>query len=147
MFEYFIIVLLQLSQFVLCCSPLPCTPPSGYCRSVPCFHGSSSILFVCLFCWLGSSYRWNLMVFVPHLLAYFTYHNTLQFHSCCPEGWELLSFCCVVFHCVDVPQLFDPLIYWWAPKLFPALSYYKLCCYEHWGAYVLSNWCFKILRV
>ena len=27
---------------------------------------------------------------------------------------------------------FDPLIYWWALRLFPALGYCKLCCYEHW---------------
>ena len=29
-------------------------------------------LFACLFCWLGSTYRWDNMVFVFHLLAYCT---------------------------------------------------------------------------
>ena len=30
----------------------------------------------------------------------------------------------------SIPQLFDPLIYWWTFRLFPALGYYKLCCLE-----------------
>ena len=34
-------------------------------------------------------------------------------------------------HCVNVPQFFDPFIYWWALRLLPALGYCKLCCYEH----------------
>ena len=44
------------------------------------------------------------MVFVPHRLAYFTYHNALQFHPCCCKGYKLLlSLCCVEFHCVNIP--------------------------------------------
>ena len=54
------------------------------------------------------------MVFVFHQLAYFTEHNALQFQLCCCKTQELLSFCCVAFHCVNVPQCFDPLIYSWA---------------------------------
>ena len=30
------------------------------------------LYFACLFCWLGSCYRWDHMVFVFHRLAYFT---------------------------------------------------------------------------
>ena len=37
---------------------------------------------------------------------------------------------------------FYPFICWWAPRLFPNSSYYRLCCYEHRDAYVLSDWCF-----
>ena len=34
------------------------------------------------------------------------------------------SFCChVVFHCINVPQLFYPFIYWWALRLFPDLGF------------------------
>ena len=45
------------------------------------------------------------MVFVPHLLAYFTQHNALQFHPCCCKGYKLLlSLCCIEFHCVNIPQ-------------------------------------------
>ena len=62
--------------------------------------------------------------------------------------WRVRApFCCLVFHYINVPQFFDPLIYWWALRLFPALGYCKLCCYEHWGTQVLLNWCFRILRV
>ena len=46
--------------------------PSGYCQIVLYFNVSSYILPACLFCWLGSTYRWDHMVFVPHRLAYFT---------------------------------------------------------------------------
>ena len=32
-------------------------------------------------------------------------------------------------------------------RLLSVLGYCKLCCYEHWGAQVLLDWCFRILRV
>ena len=51
-----------LSPFLLLC---------GHCQFVLYFHVSSSILLICLFCWLGSTYWWDHMVFVFHLLAYF----------------------------------------------------------------------------
>ena len=53
---------------LLSSSPLP----YGYCQFVLYFHVSASILLACLFCWLGSTYGWDHMVFVFHLLAYFT---------------------------------------------------------------------------
>ena len=45
---------------------------SGYCQFVPFFNVSGRILLACLLCWLGSTYRWDRMVFVFHHLAYFT---------------------------------------------------------------------------
>ena len=39
----------------------------------------------------------------------------------------------------------DPLVCWWALQLLPVLSYCKLCCYEHRGAQVLLDWCFRVL--
>ena len=49
------------------------------------------------------------MVFVFHCMVYFTQHNALQIHPCCHEGQELLlSFCCIVFCCVNIPWIFDP---------------------------------------
>ena len=101
-------------------SPFPCFPPlsptllpPGHLQSVWCFYASGTILFVSLFCSWDSSYRWDHMVFVFHELAYFTSCNILQFHPRCHEGQELLlSLCCVLFHCVNVPQFFDPLIHW-----------------------------------
>ena len=60
-------------------SPFPFSPPlapsflpSGHYQSVPCFPAPSFILLICLFCSLGSSYRWDHMVCVFHCLAYFT---------------------------------------------------------------------------
>ena len=41
-----------------------------------------------------------------------------------------IPFCCVLFHCVNIPQFFDPLIYWWVLRLFSALGYCKLYCFE-----------------
>ena len=38
------------------------------CSLFPCLW----FYFACLFCWLGSTSRWDHMVFVFHLLAYFT---------------------------------------------------------------------------
>ena len=43
-------------------------------------------------------------------------------------------FCCLIFHCVNVPLFFHPLIYRWALRLLPTISYCKLCFYKYWGA-------------
>ena len=32
--------------------------------------------------------------------------------------------------CANIPCSFDPLIYWWALRLLPALGYCTLCCYN-----------------
>ena len=72
-------------------SPLfPSPLPSAYCQFVLYFHVSGSILLACLFCWLGSTYRWDYMVFIFHQLAYFTYHNALQFHPLGAPSFSLL---------------------------------------------------------
>ena len=69
--------------------PFPLIPshfPYGYCQLVLNLNVSGYILLAYLFCWLGSTYRWDHMVFVFHHLAYFTQHNALQFHPCCHTG-------------------------------------------------------------
>ena len=76
----FIIILEKLSPF----SPIiPSSFPSRYHQFVLNFSVSVYISLACLFCWLGPTYRWDHMVLVFHRLAYFTYHNSLQFHPCC----------------------------------------------------------------
>ena len=50
----------------------PSPHPWGYCQFVVNFNVSGYILLACLFCWLGSNYRWDDMVFVFHHLSYFT---------------------------------------------------------------------------
>ena len=60
-------------------SPCPFLPPlspsplpSGHCQSVPHFRACGSIFFISLFCPLGSSSKWDHMVFVFYYMAYFT---------------------------------------------------------------------------
>ena len=48
----------------------------------------------------------------------------------------------VIFHCVYVPHLLYPLLCWWTSGLLPCLGYCKLCCREHWGACIFSNYSF-----
>ena len=73
-------------------------------------------------------------------LACFTLYNRLQFHPS-HQNW----FKCIVFngwvmlHCVYVPQLSYPFIYWWTSRLLPCPGYYKQCCSEHWGPCVSFN--------
>ena len=57
------------------CYPSPC--PSGYCQFALYFNVTGYILLACLFCWLGSTYRWDHMVFVFHHLAYFTFSSSM----------------------------------------------------------------------
>ena len=45
--------------------------PSSYCQFFLYFNVSGYILPACLLCQLGSTYRWDHMVFVFHCLAYF----------------------------------------------------------------------------
>ena len=91
-------------------------PPSSTLVTFSLFFISVSLVIVCLFVLLIRFYlqvrSGILKVFVFHCLAHFTQHNFLQFHPCCHKAQELLlSLCCVEFHCVNAPQLFDPLIY------------------------------------
>ena len=51
-------------------SPFPLF--SGYSHIVLYFNISGCILLACLFCWLGSTYRWDHKVFLFHCLACFT---------------------------------------------------------------------------
>ena len=56
------------------CFPLLSTSsfPSDHCQLVLYFHFSGFIFLICLFCWLGSTYRWDHMLFMFPSLAYFT---------------------------------------------------------------------------
>ena len=49
----------------------PLSPPL-WLLSTCCLFQSLWLYFACLFCWLGSTYRWDHMVFVFHRLTYFT---------------------------------------------------------------------------
>ena len=60
-----------LSLFSL--SPLP----SSHCQFVLYFHVSCSVLLISLFCWLGSSYRWDHTVLLEEL-KYLTQVNKIQ---------------------------------------------------------------------
>ena len=53
----------------------------------------------------------------------------------------------VEIYCVNVPQLFYPLIYRWTLGLCPSLRHCQQCCNEHRGASVLSNQCFGFLWI
>ena len=64
---------------------------SGYCQSVLYFNVSGYILLACLFCWLGSTYMWDHMVFLFHHLAF-----KIKSINCC----LLLRYCfnCLLFY-------------------------------------------------
>ena len=60
-----------------------------------------------------------------------------KFHSF--YGWIMLR---VIY----VPHLLKPVVCWWAFELLPYLGNCKQCCYEHWGACILSNQSFCFFR-
>ena len=116
----FIHVLLPVPPLSFQHYPSPC-----HCQSVLCFHLSGSFLFVSLFCSLDFSYRWDHMVFFFHWLISLSIMFSSSIHAVTKGKSSLfLSFCRVVVHCVNVAQFFDPLIYWWALRLFLALGYF-----------------------
>ena len=57
-------------SFILPLSPT--TVHSGYYQFVLYFSVYGGISLACLFCWLGSTYRWDYVVLVFYCLAYFT---------------------------------------------------------------------------
>ena len=94
-------------------SPFSPSHPSSLVTVTLFFISMSLVLFCSLVCFVHQ---------VPHLgeikgihlspLGLFHLAYALQFHPCCRKGQKfLLSLCCVVFHCVNIPQVFDPLIY------------------------------------
>ena len=90
--------------------------------SVPHFHVSASIFLVSLFCSLDSSYKWGHMVFVfCQLAGLFHWTQWSPVLSMLSQKVDIPSFC-VEFHCVTVPQFFNPLIYWGALGLLPTLG-------------------------
>ena len=95
----------------------PSLLPSGYCQFVLYFNISGYILLACLFCWLGSTYRWDHMVFVFHHLAYFTPVPSMFSWRVGAPSFFLL---CSIPLCKGTT--FDPLIYWCVFRLPPTLA-------------------------
>ena len=48
----------------------------------------------------------------------------------------------VIFHCIYVPHLLDPFLYWWTFRLLLCLGYSKWCCNELWHACIISIYSF-----
>ena len=91
---------------------IPLFPPLwllSVCSLFSCLWFYFSLLFILLIRFHLQVRSYGIYLFF-HCLAHFTLHNALQVHPCCHKGQELLSFCCIEFHCVNVPQFFDPLI-------------------------------------
>ena len=53
----------------------------------------------------------------------------------------------VIFHCIYIPHLLYPFIYWWTWSLFPYLGYCKQCFSAQRGVYVFSKYCFLFLQI
>ena len=67
------------------------------------------------------------MISVFLWLAYFTSHNTLQFHPhCCKWQDLILSHCWAGFHCIYKPHLLYLFISWWTFGFFPSFG----CCWN-----------------
>ena len=82
-------------------SPSPC--PSSRCQSISCFHVSGSICsFVCFV------HQVSLISKIIWYLSFANWFISLSIISPLPSMLSkrqefFLSFCCVVFHCVNVP--------------------------------------------
>ena len=84
-------------------------PPlsSGYCQCS--LFQCLLLYFACLFVLLIKLHLQERSYgIVFHCLGNFTQHNALQTHLCCHKGQELfLSFYCIIFHHVNVPQFLN----------------------------------------
>ena len=97
---------------------------------------------------LYSPNEWEHIMFVLHLLTYFTQHNTLQFHPRWSKWWVfVISNSWGIFHCIHKPHLLYPFIFRWTPRLLPQFGYCGHCCYKHRGAGVPAFHCIWIFGV
>ena len=117
-------------------APQPPSPPSPPALPHPSplvttssFLESLSLLLFCSYSFaslLYSTNEGNHLALVFFRLAYFTERNILQLHPCC---WQMVGFVSsygwIVFHCIYVPHLLYPFIYWWTLRLLPYLGYCK----------------------
>ena len=89
----------------------PCYPHPlwslSVCSSFPC-----SILLTCLFCWLCSTYvplRFHVIGEITWCLSFIAWLISLtiifssSIHAVAKGRSSMLSFCCIEFHCVNVP--------------------------------------------
>ena len=113
-------------------SPIIRTP--GHCQFVLYFHVSGSISLICF------TDQVPLIGEIIWYLSFITWLTSLSImlsssiHAVTKGRSSFFLSACVIFHCVNVPQFFDPLIYSRVLRLFPTLGYCKYHCYEHCGA-------------
>ena len=84
-----------------------------------------SSCFVCLFCFLDSTYKWDHAVFFFLYLTYFTWYNTLQIYLCCCKWQDFTFYGWIVFHCIHIPHLLYPFLYGLTLRLLQYLDYWK----------------------
>lgn len=71
---------------------------------------------------------------IPSSSFFFWIHLTYSFKfqpRCGEEDDFIILNIWVVFHCVSIPQLSQPVICWSTPRFFPSFNDCKLCFYEH----------------
>ena len=90
--------------------------------------------FIPFYYFLYSPNEWDHIMFVLLLLAYFTQHNTLQFHPRRSKWWVfVVSNGWGIFHCIHKSHLLYPFIFRWTLRLLPQFGYCGHCCYKHPG--------------
>ena len=61
---------------------------------------------------------------------------SLYFHlCCCKRHYFVLSYSCIIFHCICIPHL-NPFICQWTLSLIQYLGYCEQCCNEYTGAFI-----------
>lgn len=109
-------------------TPLVCFPELAvftFCLPFWYFpHISSPFPYIPFHYYLYSPNEWEHIMFVLLRLAYFTQHNTLQFHPRWSKWWVfVISNSWVIFHCIHKPHLLYPFIFRWTPRLLPQFGY------------------------
>ena len=80
------------------------------------------LFYVCLFCFLGSTYKWNHVAFVFadlfHLIHSRSTHTVTNGNTSFLLRSNNIPF-------TYIPHIFHPFIYWWTLVLLPCLGYHK----------------------
>ena len=99
----------------------------------------SLYLWVCfyfLLCFLDSTYKWNHVIFV---FLWLILLNIIPFGSIHIVANGKIFYVWVIWHCMYIPHILYPFMYWWTPGLLPYVGYYKYMLQWTWRCIYLSE--------
>ena len=116
-------------------------------RFPPIFSSRHAIDFFILLKYIWFTVLYWCLLYSKVTQLYIYIHKHILFHYDLSQGIKyslfilivFLFYGWVIFHCIYIPHILYPFLYWWTFRLLLCFCYCKQCWNEHWGAYILSD--------